>query len=59
MTRKKKSKQLHSVLMVKVNHKSNATGKDLGAEEMILIAKEAGIHIHQDPHLSEFLQLLE
>ncbi|MGX9462591.1 EscU/YscU/HrcU family type III secretion system export apparatus switch protein [Shewanella sp. A14] len=39
--------------------KITATGKDLVAEEIILIAKEAGIHIHQDPHLSEFLQLLE
>jgi flagellar biosynthesis protein len=33
--------------------KITATGKDLVAEEMILIAKDAGIHIHQDPHLSE------
>nr|WP_162492407.1 EscU/YscU/HrcU family type III secretion system export apparatus switch protein [Shewanella frigidimarina] len=39
--------------------KITATGKDLVAEEIISIAKEAGIHIHQDPHLSEFLQLLE
>ncbi|MBB1440948.1 EscU/YscU/HrcU family type III secretion system export apparatus switch protein [Shewanella sp. SG41-4] len=39
--------------------KITATGKDLVAEEIILIAREAGIHIHQDPHLSEFLQLLE
>jgi len=39
--------------------KITAQGKDLVAEEIISIAKEAGIHIHQDPHLSEFLQLLE
>ncbi|WP_175405820.1 EscU/YscU/HrcU family type III secretion system export apparatus switch protein [Shewanella sp. MEBiC00475] len=39
--------------------KITATGKDLVAEEIISIAKEAGIHIHQDPHLSDFLQLLE
>ncbi|MCL1141659.1 EscU/YscU/HrcU family type III secretion system export apparatus switch protein [Shewanella gaetbuli] len=39
--------------------KVTASGKDLVAEEIIAIAKDAGIHIHQDPHLSEFLQLLE
>ncbi|UJF21279.1 EscU/YscU/HrcU family type III secretion system export apparatus switch protein [Shewanella sp. OMA3-2] len=39
--------------------KITASGKDLVAEEIISLAKEAGVHIHQDPHLSEFLQLLE
>lgn len=39
--------------------KITATGKDLVAEEIISLAKDAGIHIHQDPHLSDFLQLLE
>lgn len=39
--------------------KVTASGKDLVAEEIIALAKEAGIHIHQDPNLSEFLQLLE
>lgn len=39
--------------------KITATGKDLVADEIIAIAKSAGIHIHQDPHLSEFLQLLD
>ncbi|MCC4832625.1 EscU/YscU/HrcU family type III secretion system export apparatus switch protein [Shewanella sp. 1_MG-2023] len=36
-----------------------ATGKDLVAEEIISLAKEAGVYIHQDEHLSHFLQLLE
>ena len=36
-----------------------ATGKDLIAEEIISLAKEAGVYIHQDEHLSNFLQLLE
>ena len=36
-----------------------ATGKDALAEEIIAIAKAEGIYIHQDPHLSNFLQLLE
>ena len=39
--------------------KVTASGKDLIAEEIIALAKDAGIHIHQDPHLAEFLQLLE
>ncbi|WP_394128904.1 EscU/YscU/HrcU family type III secretion system export apparatus switch protein [Shewanella maritima] len=39
--------------------KVTAKGEGLLAEEIISLAKEAGIHIHQDPHLSEFLQLLE
>jgi flagellar biosynthesis protein len=43
----------------KSSPKITAQGKDLVAEEIISIAKKAGIHIHQDPHLSEFLQLLE
>lgn len=36
-----------------------ASGKDLVAEEIIALAKANGIHIHEDPHLSEFLQMLE
>ena len=36
-----------------------AKGKDLVADEIIALAKEAGVYIHQDPHLSDFLQLLE
>ena len=36
-----------------------ATGKDLIAEEIIALAKDAGVYIHQDEHLSNFLQLLE
>ncbi|PMG32005.1 flagellar biosynthesis protein FlhB [Shewanella sp. 10N.286.52.C2] len=35
-----------------------ATGKDLVAEEIIALAKDAGVYIHQDENLSEFLQLL-
>ena len=35
-----------------------ATGKDLVAEEIIALAKEAGVYIHQDENLSAFLQLL-
>ncbi|GIU18848.1 EscU/YscU/HrcU family type III secretion system export apparatus switch protein [Shewanella glacialipiscicola] len=36
-----------------------ATGEGLIAEEIIAIAKANGVFIHQDPHLSRFLQLLE
>ncbi|QYJ95135.1 MULTISPECIES: EscU/YscU/HrcU family type III secretion system export apparatus switch protein [Shewanella] len=36
-----------------------AKGEDLVAEEIISIAKEAGIYIHQDANLSNFLQKLE
>ncbi|WP_258406193.1 EscU/YscU/HrcU family type III secretion system export apparatus switch protein [Shewanella aegiceratis] len=36
-----------------------AKGEDLVAEEIIAIAKEAGIYIHQDANLSNFLQKLE
>ena len=36
-----------------------AQGKELLAEEIIAVAKEAGIHIHEDEHLSNFLQMLE
>ncbi|MCH1924597.1 EscU/YscU/HrcU family type III secretion system export apparatus switch protein [Shewanella sp. C32] len=36
-----------------------AQGKALLAEEIIAVAKEAGVHIHEDPHLSNFLQMLE
>lgn len=39
--------------------KITAKGQDLVAEEIIALAKEAGIYIHQDEHLSQFLQLLE
>ncbi|QIR14009.1 EscU/YscU/HrcU family type III secretion system export apparatus switch protein [Shewanella aestuarii] len=39
--------------------KVTASGKDLVADEIIALAKEAGVHIHEDPNLSEFLQLLE
>ncbi|MEL4427488.1 EscU/YscU/HrcU family type III secretion system export apparatus switch protein [Shewanella indica] len=39
--------------------KITAKGQDLLAEEIIALAKEAGIHIHQDPYLSDFLQMLE
>ncbi len=39
--------------------KVTATGKDLVAEEIIALAKEAGVYIHKDPHLSEFLSMLE
>ncbi|MFT5789530.1 MAG: flagellar biosynthesis protein [Shewanella sp.] len=57
------SKKIQQAVALSFDGKSapkiTATGKDLVAEEMILLAKDAGIHIHQDPHLSEFLQLLE
>ncbi|MCH1931737.1 EscU/YscU/HrcU family type III secretion system export apparatus switch protein [Shewanella acanthi] len=36
-----------------------ASGEGLVAEEIIALAKEAGVFIHQDPHLSDFLRLLE
>ncbi|MGL4615535.1 EscU/YscU/HrcU family type III secretion system export apparatus switch protein [Shewanella sp.] len=36
-----------------------ATGEGLVAEEIIALAKASGVHIHQDPHLSDFLRLLE
>jgi flagellar biosynthesis protein len=36
-----------------------AKGKGEVAEEIIALARESGIYIHQDPHLSDFLQLLE
>ncbi|MGE6382267.1 EscU/YscU/HrcU family type III secretion system export apparatus switch protein [Shewanella baltica] len=36
-----------------------ATGEGLIAEEIIALAKANGVYIHQDPHLSNFLQLLE
>lgn len=36
-----------------------AKGEDLVAQEMIALAKEAGIHIHRDANLSQFLQMLE
>ncbi|WP_413472788.1 EscU/YscU/HrcU family type III secretion system export apparatus switch protein [Shewanella baltica] len=36
-----------------------ATGEGLIAEEIIALAKANGVYIHQDPHLSHFLQLLD
>jgi flagellar biosynthesis protein len=36
-----------------------AKGEDLIAEEIIALAKEAGIFIHQDANLSNFLQKLD
>ncbi|AQS38872.1 uncharacterized protein, cytoplasmic domain of flagellar protein FhlB like protein [Shewanella psychrophila] len=36
-----------------------ATGKGAVADEIIALAKEAGVHIHKDAHLSDFLQRLE
>lgn len=57
-----KNKVKHAVALSfdgKSAPKITASGKDLVAEEIISLAKEAGVHIHQDPHLSEFLQLLE
>ncbi len=36
-----------------------ATGEGLIAEEIIALAKANGVYIHQDHHLSHFLQLLE
>ncbi|MCL1145237.1 EscU/YscU/HrcU family type III secretion system export apparatus switch protein [Shewanella marinintestina] len=36
-----------------------AKGQDLLAQEMIAIAEQAGIHIHKDENLCEFLQGLE
>ncbi|MGI2170661.1 EscU/YscU/HrcU family type III secretion system export apparatus switch protein [Shewanella sp. MF05960] len=57
------SKKIQQAVALSFDGKSapkiTASGKDLIAEEIIAIAKNAGIHIHQDPHLSEFLQLLE
>ncbi|UAL42573.1 EscU/YscU/HrcU family type III secretion system export apparatus switch protein [Shewanella inventionis] len=57
------SKKIQQAVALSFDGKSapkiTASGKDLVAEEIIAIAKNAGIHIHQDPHLSEFLQLLE
>lgn len=37
----------------------SATGKGAVADEIIALAKEAGVHIHKDAHLSDFLQRLE
>lgn len=39
--------------------KITAKGEDLIAEEIIALAKEAGVYIHQDTNLSNFLQKLE
>lgn len=36
-----------------------AKGQDLLAQEIIDLAEQAGVHIHQDPHLCDFLQRLE
>lgn len=37
----------------------SAKGKGAVAADIIALAEEAGVHIHQDPHLSDFLQTLE
>ncbi len=37
----------------------SAKGTASIAEEIIMRAQEAGVHIHQDKHLSEFLQKIE
>jgi flagellar biosynthesis protein len=37
----------------------SAKGEDALAQEMIAVAKEAGVYIHQDEHLCDFLQKLE
>ncbi|MCG9697125.1 EscU/YscU/HrcU family type III secretion system export apparatus switch protein [Shewanella sp. Isolate11] len=37
----------------------SAKGEALVAEEIIALAKEAGVHIHRDPNLSNFFQKLE
>jgi flagellar biosynthesis protein len=39
--------------------KITAKGQDLLAEEIIAVAEAAGVHIHQDEHLGNFLQMLE
>lgn len=36
-----------------------ASGEGLVADEIIALAKASGVFIHQDPHLSNFLRLLE
>ncbi|MGB0894782.1 MAG: EscU/YscU/HrcU family type III secretion system export apparatus switch protein [Parashewanella sp.] len=36
-----------------------AKGSGIIAEDIIAMAKQANIHIHHNPHLSEFLQRLE
>ena len=36
-----------------------AKGEDLLAKEMIAIAEQAGVHIHSDKYLCDFLQKLE
>ncbi len=36
-----------------------ASGDGLVAEEIIALAKASGVYVHQDPHLSNFLRLLE
>jgi len=36
-----------------------ASGEGLVADEIIALAKASGVYIHQDPHLSNFLRLLE
>ncbi|MEC4726484.1 EscU/YscU/HrcU family type III secretion system export apparatus switch protein [Shewanella sp. D64] len=39
--------------------KVTAKGSGIVADEIIALAKEAGIHIHQNAHLCDFLQRLE
>jgi flagellar biosynthesis protein len=56
------TKQKHAVALSfdgKSAPKVTASGKDHLAEEIIALAKDAGVHIHQDENLSNFLQLLE
>ncbi|WOT06274.1 EscU/YscU/HrcU family type III secretion system export apparatus switch protein [Shewanella youngdeokensis] len=38
--------------------KVTAKGEDVVAQEMVALALAAGVHIHQDEHLCEFLQQL-
>ena len=39
--------------------KVTAKGTGIVADEIIALAKEAGVHIHKNAHLSNFLQRLE
>jgi flagellar biosynthesis protein len=39
--------------------KVTAKGTGIVADEIIALAKEAGVHIHKNAHLSDFLQRLE
>ncbi|RYV02609.1 flagellar biosynthesis protein FlhB [Shewanella sp. OPT22] len=37
----------------------SAKGKGVIAADIIALAEQAGVHIHQDKHLSDFLQTLD